>query len=94
MEWFGGLEAPSLPEVVRVCRAMVYEGKGPEASGCGVSMAMLQKWLRNMGIEFNKYEGMDHYRTMNFNTIWHTSILHQFASEAGVDLKDFPIKIL
>lgn len=94
MERYGSFGAPSLPEVIRVCRAMVYEGKGPEASGCRVSMAMLKKWTRYMGMEFDKYEGMDHYRSMNLNTIWHTGILHQFACEAGVDLKDFPIKIL
>jgi len=94
MERFGSFGAPSLPEVIRVCRAMVYEGKGPEASGCRVSMAMLKKWTRYMGMEFDKYEGVDHYRSMNLNTIWYTGILHQFACEAGVDLKDFPIKIL
>ncbi len=94
MERYGSFGAPSLPEVVRVCRAMVYEGKGPEASGCRVSMAMLQKWTRYMGMEFDKYEGMDDYRRMNLNTIWHTGIVHQFASQAGVDLRDFPIKIL
>ena len=94
MEQYGGYDIASLPETIRIFRELLYEGKSPRASGCRISLATLRAWPRKMGMAFDKYEGMEHYRRMNLNTIWRTGLLHQFACQTGVDLKDFPIKIL
>lgn len=86
--------APTCPETIRVLRAMMYEGQSPETAGSKVDRPKLTLWLKraayDIGIRRNQWD----WPAINLRTIQNSSMVHRFAEEVGVDLRDFPIKIL
>ncbi len=86
--------APTCPETIRVLRAMMYEGQSPETAGSKVGRSKLSLWLRRAACDIGIRGDQGGYAAINIRTIQNSSMIHRFAEEAGVDLKDFPIKIL